>query len=333
VNALLDLADPEGDTITVQSSTFIGPVIAGLTGPPIPAPGQPLQLAWTGTVDPATLPGVYTWHLEFSDAANQSVVGCDIIFTVGDLPPVHIITGASAGAGTLGAPYECAFARGTGAATSIGLCLVTDPNAGQSASIAAQAALPGNPGAVGFAFVMAGPILRVSPSAMLTVAEAGQHLYEAQLTDGLNTVSIYVAILVTNPPMSFTTLAQLPDGETGTAYTQTLALSGATAPIAFTITTGALPDGLALDANTGTISGTPTQADSATFTIQATDSTGATALRAFTLEIATPPSPPPPSKPAKAGGCAAGAGGAALPLWFLLFMKRRNKHARRKSAV
>jgi hypothetical protein len=74
-------------------------------------------------------------------------------------------------------------------------------------------------------------------------------------------------------------------------------------------------------------------AETATFTIQATDGTGATALRAFTLEITSAPSPPPPTKPAKAGGCTAGAGGAALPLWFLLFMKRRNKHARRKSAV
>jgi hypothetical protein len=130
--------------------------------------------------------------------------------------------------------------------------------------------------------------------------------------------------------MSFTTPAQLPEGETGTAYTAALVLNGAIAPITFALTTGALPDGLALDADTGTIGGTPTQAESATFTIQATDSTGATALRAFTLEIANPPSPPPPSKPAKAGGCAAGAGGAVgLIVALMALAARRSRKLER----
>jgi hypothetical protein len=148
-------------------------------------------------------------------------------------------------------------------------------------------------------------------------------LYEAQLTDGLNTISIYVAILVTKPPMSFTTPAQLPDGETGTAYTQTLALSGAIAPIGFVLTTGALPDGLSLDSTTGEITGTPTQAETATFTIQATDSTGATALRAFTLTVIAPVvSPPHPGPDTGNNGCAARDGGPLLAFGLVLLLLR-----------
>ena len=69
---------------------------------------------------------------------------------------------------------------------------------------------------------------------------------------------------------SITTTA-LTGGATDDAYSQTLAATG-TAPIIWTITSGSLPDGLALSGDT--ISGTPTAAGTFTFVVQAANAAG-----------------------------------------------------------
>ena len=74
-----------------------------------------------------------------------------------------------------------------------------------------------------------------------------------------------------NHTVTITTDA-LPDGKVGEAYSQTLAADG-TAPITWSIS-GALPDGLKLDENTGGISGEPTAEGTATFTVKAENSGG-----------------------------------------------------------
>ena len=74
-----------------------------------------------------------------------------------------------------------------------------------------------------------------------------------------------------NHTVTITTDA-LPDGKVGEAYSQTLAADG-TAPITWSIS-GALPDGLKLDGNTGEISGKPTAEGTATFTVKAENSGG-----------------------------------------------------------
>ena len=82
--------------------------------------------------------------------------------------------------------------------------------------------------------------------------------------------------------------ATLPNGATGTAYSQTITASGGTAPYSFAITTGALPAGLSLT-SAGVLSGTPTASGSFTFTVTATDaSTGSgpfSGSRSYTISI------------------------------------------------
>ena len=78
------------------------------------------------------------------------------------------------------------------------------------------------------------------------------------------------------------TTESLPDGEVGTAYSQTLVATGDT-PITWTVS-GTLPAGLSLDAATGIISGTPTAQGTSNFTVTATNDYGSDS-KEFTLTI------------------------------------------------
>ena len=82
------------------------------------------------------------------------------------------------------------------------------------------------------------------------------------------------------------TTDSLPDGKTGKAYSHTLTAIGA-APITWRIDEGALPAGLRLNEKTGEISGIPTAAGTATFTVKAENSEGSD-TRALSIIIRNP---------------------------------------------
>ena len=90
-------------------------------------------------------------------------------------------------------------------------------------------------------------------------------------------------------PLTITTTAAS-DGVIGTAYTQTVAASGGRGTRTFSISTGALPAGLALSA-AGVISGTPAgPPSSAAFTVSVTDTASqpATDTQALSIDIVEP---------------------------------------------
>ena len=78
------------------------------------------------------------------------------------------------------------------------------------------------------------------------------------------------------------TTVSLPDGKVGDAYSQTLAATG-TNPIAWSIETGDLPDGLTLVGDT--IKGTPSKAGEFKFIVKATNS-GGSETKELTIKIA-----------------------------------------------
>ena len=82
------------------------------------------------------------------------------------------------------------------------------------------------------------------------------------------------------------TTDSLPDGKTGKAYSHTLTAIS-TAPITWSIDSGALPAGLNLNRETGEISGIPTAAGTATFTVKAENSEGSD-TRALSIIISNP---------------------------------------------
>ena len=86
------------------------------------------------------------------------------------------------------------------------------------------------------------------------------------------------------------TTSSLPDGKVGEAYSQTLTADGTT-PITWNIIGGTLPESLTLNETTGKISGTPTAAGTASFTVKAENSAGSdTKELSITITKAAPPS-------------------------------------------
>ncbi|MBI3653975.1 MAG: DUF4214 domain-containing protein [Acidobacteria bacterium] len=92
-------------------------------------------------------------------------------------------------------------------------------------------------------------------------------------------------------PLAITTASPLPNANVGSAFSQTIIGTGGSTPYTWSIVSGALPTGLSLNAQTGVISGTPTTATTANFTVQVRDNTQATAQKPFTLTVANASSP------------------------------------------
>jgi hypothetical protein len=83
----------------------------------------------------------------------------------------------------------------------------------------------------------------------------------------------------------------LPTGTVTTRYTEQLSSNGGTAPYTYSISSGALPAGLSLSSH-GLLSGTPTTAGTARFTIVSRDTGGATITARYTLPVSRAPSDP-----------------------------------------
>jgi hypothetical protein len=83
--------------------------------------------------------------------------------------------------------------------------------------------------------------------------------------------------------------AALPNAVINAAYDQTIAASGGVPPYSFAITTGNLPNGLALAAGTGRITGTPDTIGTQAFTVEVTDSCPAanTDTQALSITVST----------------------------------------------
>lgn len=87
-------------------------------------------------------------------------------------------------------------------------------------------------------------------------------------------------------PVTITSYA-LPDGEVSQQYQATAVATGGTARYTWSVSSGQLPTGLQLNANTGQITGTPTLGGQYTFSLQAADSGSPqqTATQAYNVGI------------------------------------------------
>jgi hypothetical protein len=83
--------------------------------------------------------------------------------------------------------------------------------------------------------------------------------------------------------------AQAPEGETGSALQFQLTATGGLAPYRWGVMTGSLPPGLALNTDTGLLSGTPTVPGEFTITVIVTDALATSAMKSLSITIVASP--------------------------------------------
>ena len=217
-------------------------------------PGGLTLNQYSGTISgtPATA-GSFSFQVKVYDSQQGSATGSFVIrIAAGALT----ITTSSLPAGTLGASYTATLAA-TGGAPPYTWSASGLPS---GLSISSAGVISGTPTAAGSFSVT----VQATDSAQVTATKA-------------YSVTVAAALTITT--------ATLPGGTVGTPYSQTLAASGGTAPLTWSVSTGTLPTGLTLSA-TGSLTGTPTAAGTFTFTIQVADATRATATKSFTITVA-----------------------------------------------
>jgi hypothetical protein len=211
-----------------------------------------------------TQAGNFGFGVTVADVANpaQSVIA-NLSITI--TAPLQITTTMLAN-GTVGAPYS--------------VTLVAQGGTPSYAWSISAGALP-----AGIALNATSGVLSGVPSA------AGAFNFTVRVTDmstPMESATAMLSITVIAPAMLTITTPSLADGVTGRAYSATLNAVGGISPYTWSISAGALPPGLSLNATTGVVSGMPTNPGSFMFTVEVTDAATPqnTATQMYTIRVA-----------------------------------------------
>lgn len=104
-------------------------------------------------------------------------------------------------------------------------------------------------------------------------------------------LSITISAIPPPPTPPDITTTTLPSGTVNQPYNQPVVATGGTGALTWSIVAGALPAGLTLNPTNGAISGTPTVADTSSFTVRVQDAAGLFDDQGLTITI-NPPAPP-----------------------------------------
>ena len=116
-----------------------------------------------------------------------------------------------------------------------------------------------------------------------TVTLANTYNPTISATDGGTHNPSILPTIVVNPAPSITTSSPLPAGTVGIPYSQTLAATGGTAPLTWSVIFGSVP-GLSLSSS-GVLSGTPTAASTYSLGVLVTDANSITNSKTFSITI------------------------------------------------
>jgi hypothetical protein len=131
------------------------------------------------------------------------------------------------------------------------------------------------------------PVLACASMCLIVIA------FGASSCGGGGTSSVSTGGGTTPAPGALALSCNLPAATVGAAYSGSCTASGGTAPYSYSISSGTLPAGLSINSATGAITGTPTTATSAGFTVEVTDSSSPklTLLQANNLAVSVAPPP------------------------------------------
>src|SRR5580692_9656832 len=242
---------------SVSASGGTGPYTFALTSGSLPA-GLSLNTGTGAITGTPTGTGPSTFTIQATDSLNDTG---SRTYTINIGTNSLSVNPASLPAGTQGSAYSQTLTASGGSAPYT--FAVTAGSLPSGLSLGSGGAITGTPSASGtFNFTV---------QATDTTANTGSRAYS---------LTINLVPLTLNP-------ATLPAGTQGTPYSQSVTASGGSAPYSYAIISGGLPPGLALNTNSGAITGTPTTGGSYTFTVQATDTTPNTGSRTYTVNIGT----------------------------------------------
>jgi hypothetical protein len=122
-----------------------------------------------------------------------------------------------------------------------------------------------------------------------TPTASGTSGFTASVTDSSSPAqskSAVLSLVVAPAALAITSPSTLPSAKVNSSYSNTLQATGGRAPYTWSISTGTLPAGINLAANTGVLSGTPTSSGSFSVAITAVDSSSPTQSATEVVDLA-----------------------------------------------
>lgn len=173
-----------------------------------------------------------------------------VVVADGEAPTQHVAISGAPPNGNVNNPYSFSFTAAGGTAP-------------YSWSITG--------GTVPIGLTFAGGTLAGTPTA------AGTSTFTVTVTDATGlTASVLCSVTIAAQVVITITNGNPPNGQTAPGYTFTFTATGGTTPYTWHLVSGAFPTGLALDPNTGVLSGTPSAAGAFTFVVRVQDVNGIT---------------------------------------------------------
>src|SRR6185312_5980448 len=223
-----------------------------------------LSLAPSGAISGTpTQGGAFSFNVTVNDSAIPQQSQTVALSITVNQTPITIKT-TSLAAGTSGAAYSQTLSASGG--TPAYSWSISSGSLPAGLSLASSGVISGTPSASGTATFVA------------IVHDSGNPVQTQSAT-----LSISVA-----PPQLKVTTTSFAQGTSGQPYSGTLQATGGTPSYRWSIASGNLPAGLALNNTTGAISGTPISSGTAAFTAAVTDTTNQTASALVTINITAP---------------------------------------------